>query len=586
LALQNGFYAAKSKAESMGLEGLKMKHKAWITGALALGIAFGPVGPVAAGGSDIVGGVIGGIIGGAIVNEANRNRTTRTRTVTRNVYRAPSMSSAQREQNREVQASLNHFGWNVGRPDGVLGRNSRTGISQYQAFMDFPITGNLSELERTILTSAYQKARLGGSAVAQTISTHPQGMRGLLVETREQMLGGAGSPKYAGGTIGGLPPEVSEAVFEIARNSNVQPQQLIARSGFVQLADMNADGRTDYLLDTSVLGQGFWCNGDNCTVRIFASTPQGYERNDFQAVGATPAMFTCRQATCQKLDQTAPVMAGAPGSNLSTQSQGLPDTVMASGGPAFAAQLSEANTPTMPSFAAAVPTVSLASYCAKVGLVTSSNGGFMTEAAMSDADQALGEQFCLARGYAIDSGEAMAAKISGFTPDQVTAQCRDFGALLKSEVASAGISPRDVVIDQVKAFVAGSGMSPAQLTGTAKICLSVGYRTDDMGVAIGSALVLSALGQDGYGELIGHHLVRGIGTQERRDLALGWYEKSVTATPVFAPGQPERNALIRKAALVINGHSMTEPAPTATKGAVLPGFANMAADLVTTGAAQ
>ena len=562
-----------------------MKHKALIIGTLSLAVTFGPVGPVAAGGSDIVGGVIGGIIGGAIVNEANRNRTTRTRTVTKRYYRNPTMSSAQREQNREVQASLNHFGWNVGTPDGVLGRNSRSGVSQYQAYMKFPITGTLGEMERTILTTAYQKARLGGSAVAQTVANHPQGMRGLLLETREQMLGEAGSQTYAGGTIGGLPPEVSEAVFEIARNSNVQPQQLIARAGFVQLADMNADGRTDYLLDTSVLGQGFWCNGNNCVVRIFASTPQGYERNDFQAVGATPAMFTCRQAICQKLDQTAPVMAGAPGSNLSTQPQGLPGTVMTSTAqpkvPAFAAQVAAA--PAMPSFAAAEPTVSLASYCAKVGLVTSSNGGFMTEAALSDADQALGEQFCLARGYAIDSGEAMAAKISGFTPDQVAAQCRDFGALLKSEVASAGISPRDVLIDKVKAFVAGSGMSPAQLTGTAKICLSVGYRTDDMGVAMGSALVLSALGQDGYGELIGHHLVRGIGTQERRDLALGWYEKSVAATPVFAPGQPERNGLIRKAALMINGQAQAAPVPAA---AGMPGFADMAADLVATGAAQ
>ena len=565
-----------------------MKHKALITGALSLAVAFGPVGPVAAGGSDIVGGVIGGIIGGAIVNESNRNRRTTTRTVTKRYYKAPTMSSAQRERNREVQASLNHFGWNVGAPDGVLGRNSRAGVSQYQAFMKFPITGTLGEMERTILTTAYQKARLGGSAVAQTVATHPQGMRGLLIETREQMLGGSAGAVYAGGTIGGLPSEVSQAVFEIARNSNVQPDQLMSRAGFVQLADMNADGRTDYLLDTSVLGQGFWCNGDNCVVRIFASTPQGYERNDFQAVGATPAMFTCRQAICQKLDQTAPVMAGAPGSNLSTQPQSLPDTVMASGAqpqlPAFGAQVAAA--PAMPSFATAMPAVSLASYCAKVGLVTSSNGGFMTEAALSDADQALGEQFCLARGYAIDSGEAMAAKISGFSPDQVAAQCRDFGALLKSEVAAIGMTPRAGVLEKVQSFVAGSGMNPAQLAGTAKICLSVGYRTDDMNVAISSALVLSALGQDGYGELVGHHLVRGIGTQERRDLALDWYQKSTAATPVFAPGQPERNSLIRKAALMINGQAQAAPVPAGSGAGGLPGFADMAAELVETGAAQ
>ncbi len=96
-------------------------------------------------------------------------------------------------------------------------------------------------------------------------------------------------------------------------------------------------------------------------------------------------------------------------------------------------------------------------------------------------------------------------------------------------------------------------MSPAQLSGTARICLSVGYRTDDMDVALGSALLLAALGERAYGELMGHHLAQGIGTAKRPDLALAWYQMGLDAVeeggrPVFAPGQPERQALIRKAA--------------------------------------
>ncbi len=60
-----------------------------------------------------------------------------------------------------------------------------------------------------------------------------------------------------------------------------------------------------------------------------------------------------------------------------------------------------------------------------------------------------------------------------------------------------------------------------------------------------------------YAEIIGHHLGLGIGTSERPDLALAWYEMSLDAVDngaqaVFAPGQPERNALIRKAALSMN----------------------------------
>lgn len=558
-----------------------MKHKFLLTGLAVLMATGGPGAPALAGGSDIVGGVIGGIIGGAIVNEANRSNQRRTTTTTR-TYAAPRVSSAQREANREVQVALNHFGWNVGTPDGSLGPKSRAGISQYQAFMEFPITGRLNDMERTILTTAYQKAMLGGSAVTQTISAHPQGMRGLLLETRAQMLG-TGGATYAGGSIGGLPPQISEAVYEIARSSNVEPQQLIARSGFVQLADLNNDGRTDYLLDTSVLGPGFWCNDKSCAVRVFASTPSGFARNDFQAYNAKPAMFICQAGACQMTGDAAPA-ASLPPTTMAVAPQPQPQA------PSFGTQLAAQPVPAMPSFAAMpepVP-VSLASYCAKVGLVTSSNGGFLTEASLTDPGQALGEQFCLARGYAIDEGEAMAAKITGFTPDQIAAQCRDFGALLSDQVAAVGTTPQPAMIEKVKGFVAGSGMSPAQLSGTAKVCLSVGYRTDDMPVALGSALVLGAIGEGGYDELVGHHLMQGVGTDERPDLALGWYESGIKATPVFAPGQPERNGLIHKAALMMNGRADASAAPKAASGpaASLAGFASKAAQLIETAAPQ
>ena len=83
-----------------------------------------------------------------------------------------------------------------------------------------------------------------------------------------------------------------------------------------------------------------------------------------------------------------------------------------------------------------------------------------------------------------------------------------------------------------------------------------------MDVAVGSGLVLVALGNPVYGELMGHHLTQGIGAGLRPDLGQSWYETSLDAlangaTPVFAPGQPERNSLIRKAAF--NDSSVTEP---------------------------
>ena len=84
-------------------------------------------------------------------------------------------------------------------------------------------------------------------------------------------------------------------------------------------------------------------------------------------------------------------------------------------------------------------------------------------------------------------------------------------------------------------FLLASGMSPSQLSGTAKICLSVGYRTDDMDVALGSALVLVALGEGVYGELMGHHLTQGFGTSRRPDLALAWYEMGLEAVDSGRP---------------------------------------------------
>jgi len=202
--------------------------------------------------------------------------------------------------------------------------------------------------------------------------------------------------------------------------------------------------------------------------------------------------------------------------------------------------------------------VSLASHCNKVSLLTNTNGGFITEAAMSDPGLALSEQFCLARTYAIANGEELASKIQGFTAQQINQQCEGFGPIMRDHVSALSLKPRDAVMQDVGGFVLNSGMAPAQLAGTAKICLSVGYRTDNLDVAIGSALLLAVLGEKPYGELMGHHLGQGFGTSKRPDLAIAWYELGLDAIDagaeaVFAPGQPERNSLIRVAAYSIRG---------------------------------
>jgi hypothetical protein len=227
--------------------------------------------------------------------------------------------------------------------------------------------------------------------------------------------------------------------------------------------------------------------------------------------------------------------------------------------------------------------VSLASHCSKVSLVTNSNGGFVTQVTMTDPAFALSEQFCLARTYGMAQGEELMAKVQGFTPAQVAEQCLAFEPVLAEYVQSVSLKPRDEVLAAVSQFAVSTGMQPAQLAGTAKTCLGVGYKTDNSNLAIGSALILAAVGEKAYGELIGHHLVSGIGTASRPDLALAWFEGALGdsdsgVTQVFAPGMTDRTGLIRMAAYAVAGQHLpggavpeaTMPAPEPTALEVTP----------------
>jgi hypothetical protein len=109
--------------------------------------------------------------------------------------------------------------------------------------------------------------------------------------------------------------------------------------------------------------------------------------------------------------------------------------------------------------------------------------------------------------------------------------------------------------------------------------MGVGYRTDNMDVAVGSALLLYAMGEGVYGELMGHHLSQGFGPAKRVDMATSWYDAGLAAVDagaaaVFVPGQPERTELIRAAAQrMTNGGAagnLPQPQPASSTG--LPTF--------------
>ena len=389
-----------------------MNTKQFLSAVLATCLVAMPVQRASADSGDfVVGAIIGGILG------ANAKQTRRSR--------LPSTS-----EGREIQTSLNYFGFPAGSVDGQLGSRSRQAISMYQAYLGFPTTGQLTPLEQSVLVTSYNRAQLGGYATTQQISTHPDGVRGLLK-------------------------------LQLAELTGVNPNSPVVVS-----------------------------EGD-----------AGDTGSDVKEAAAEPAL---------------PNFLGGGQKGQS-----------------------------------------LALHCNTVNLVTNSNGGFVTLANMSDPTLALNEQFCLARSYAMSISETEIAKVQGFTPDQITAQCQGLGPTMQPYVSALSLQDRSNVLASVGSFVLSSGIQPQQLSGMARICLGVGYRLDDMNVAIGSALLLSALGEGAFGELMGHHLSQGIGATKRQDLAQVWYQEAVSAIQSgqkaeFAPGAPERNDLILQAAFAMD----------------------------------
>lgn len=201
-------------------------------------------------------------------------------------------------------------------------------------------------------------------------------------------------------------------------------------------------------------------------------------------------------------------------------------------------------------------------------------GPRVTLAAMSDPAPALDQAFCSARAESIASSAALAGAVEGVSMAEIEAQCDQLGPVMKVHVADLSSMPRAGVIDEVRDFVDGSGADAAQLASTARICLGVGYRKGDMDGAIGSGLLLVALGQPAYGELMGHHLQHGFGVAANQNRALDWLvwsteELRAGAMPVFGNGDSGRVDLVDEAVYRLNGGAA--PALTPGKNAASKG---------------
>jgi peptidoglycan hydrolase-like protein with peptidoglycan-binding domain len=418
-----------------------MFSKTLSTAVLAASLAFTPAGKAAADAGDFVAGaIIGGIIGHAATKDAQRKKSTKTRTTTTRTYRS---TIPRTQEGREIQSSLNYFGFNAGGVDGQIGRRTREAISRYQIYMGYPATGQLTPLEQEILITSHKRAQLGGFQINQQMATHPDGARGLLKNYRIELAGGA-----------------------------------------------------------------------------------------VQAPQPVPA-----QTTVVVAPQAVSPVTPAPA---------LPNLGVTAAAPA------------LPNFQAVPTPASLAAHCNAISLVTNTNGGYVTTiSSATDPDLVLNEQFCLARTYAIENSERLTAQVAGLTPTQIAQQCEAFGPAMTAYVSSLAVKTQAAVVQDVQGFIPATGMSVDQLQGTALICLGVGYRTDNMPVALGSALLLVGAGQPAYAELIGHHLMRGFGVAPRGDIARSWFDQGFTAlssgvVPVFNPGEPGRAALLQQAVAQMN----------------------------------
>ncbi|QXT39117.1 peptidoglycan-binding domain-containing protein [Gymnodinialimonas ceratoperidinii] len=227
-------------------------------------------------------------------------------------------------------------------------------------------------------------------------------------------------------------------------------------------------------------------------------------------------------------------------------------------------------------FANAAATPALSARCDAVALQGQANGGMMTLGNLSNPGFALSEQFCTARASAVNQGHDLTQAITGLSFADITEQCEGFSAAVAPQTTLlTSLTPLQAMAS-AEGFARATGMPQAELAGTARVCLGVGYGVDDMEMALGAALMLVATNEPAYGELIGHHLREGFGVESDEALAQSWFATSLDAVEagapaVFSPTDAGRLPLIRQAvAMSIGGAPV--PVPAAASVVQVPSF--------------
>ncbi|HIP24025.1 MAG TPA: peptidoglycan-binding protein [Rhodobacteraceae bacterium] len=153
-------------------------------------------------------------------------------------------NSAQRRANRGVQSALNFFGFDAGGLDGILGRKSRTAISDFQTFIGYEATGNLTREERRFLLSAFNEINVDDEALALKISLGLISVQDLLKARAE---GGAETPEILDEAAPDAPLSMRSLCINIGANG---PLDLV-KAQFCNLRQLAIE-QSDFLLETSL----------------------------------------------------------------------------------------------------------------------------------------------------------------------------------------------------------------------------------------------------------------------------------------------------------------------------------------------
>lgn len=317
---------------------------------------------------------------------------------------AARQSPAEIAQVRQVQTALTFFTFDAGPIDGIMGQQTRTAIEEYQAYLDYPVTGQLTESEAQFLLVAYQQAQANSAQAQQIADAHPDGIKGFLLVVRY------GAPQRPTGVI----PSFS----------------------------IKDDPR------------------------------------DAAALCAEPAA---------------------------------------------------------------------------------------SSAADPSTEQTVRTLFCSARGAAIAQSELLVANAAGFTQTQIEEQCVAFEPALASVVESVSNGSAFDVVQGAAEFVQRTGQDPLQMSGIARVCLGVGYRRNQYNLAIGSAVLLTALEKLTYAEYAGYHVALGLGAAQDPARARSWFELAMQSEPntpsEFESGATDRRETLRGAVMYGGSEGSPSAAP-------------------------